>query len=550
MEIAEQYARDILDGKIVAGKYAKLACARHFRDLENGHERGLYFDRDEAQIVLDFFSLLKHSKGKWAGTPIVLSPWQAFCMVVVFGWKKTGDVRRFRTSYKEVARKNGKSTEASGIGLYGLVADDEPGAEIYTAGTKKDQAKITFDEAARMRESSPSLKKRVKQVKNNLSVVKTGSKMEPIGADSTKQDGLNVHFSIVDELHAHRTSGIYDVLESAMGARRQPLTVVITTAGFDKTGFCFQLRSYAIKVLEGEVEDDSFFAIIYTLDEGDDWLDEANWIKANPNLGISASLESLRVDIKKAREIPTSKINFLTKHLNIWTDSAEAWVDIEKFDACRKPFELSELTGILLFGGLDLATVTDITAFVIIGWKDGKLHVKPFFYLPEETAQARWKKNQVPYPEWAKKGYITLTPGNICDYNFIKADVHRLMESNRIGDIGFDRYNASQLVVDLQNEDVPLTEVGQGFLSMNPAMREFERLYISGQMVWDGNPVLRWMAGNLQAALDPAGNLKPDRKNSREKIDGMAALFDAIARMMANEVEGPSVYETRGIESF
>jgi phage terminase large subunit-like protein len=548
--MAEQYARDVLAGKIVAGKYVRLACARHFRDLETGHERGLLFDRDEAQFVLDFFSLLKHSKGKWAGTPVLLEPWQAFIIASVFGWKKADGQRRFRTSYKEVARKNGKSTEASGIGLYGLVADGEAGAEVYTAGTKKDQAKITFDEAVRMTASSPSLRKRIKRVKNNLSVVATSSKMEPIGADSTKQDGLNVHFSIVDELHAHRTSGIYDVLESAMGARSQPLTVVITTAGFDKTGFCYQLRGYAIKVLEGEHEDDSFFAIIYTLDEGDDWLDEANWVKANPNLGISVSLENLRDACRKAREIPSSKVNFLTKHLNLWTDAAEVWVDIEKFDACKASFTLDDLSGFEIFGGLDLANVSDISALVALARKDGKVWVKPFFYLPEEVAQERWKKNQIPYPQWAAQGYITLTPGNICDYNFIKADIHRLRELLRILDIGYDRWNASQLVIDLTEDGAPMTEVGQGVKSMNPAMREFERLYLSGDLVWDGNPVLRWMAGNLMIAMDPAGNMKPDRKNSRQKIDGMAALFDAIARMMANEAEGPSVYETRGIDAF
>lgn len=508
--------------------------------------------------MLDFFGLLKHSKDKWAGTSVILEPWQAFMLASIFGWKNADGTRRFRTAYDEVARKNGKSTIAAGVALYGLVADGQAGAEVYTAGTKKDQAKITFDEAARMAASSPVLAKRVRQVKNNLSVLETASKMEPLGADSKNLDGLNVHFAIVDELHAHRTSGVYDVLVSAMGARTQPLTFVITTAGFNKASFCFQLRAYAIKVLEGH-EDDSFFAIIFTLDEEDDWLDEASWEKANPNLGVSVSLKYLRDECRKAREMPSAKVNFLTKLVNLWTDAAEVWVDMEKFDACRLEFTLEDLAGIDVFGGLDLASVSDISAFLAIGWKeipgpDGepvrKLFIKPFFYLPEETAQARWKKNQIPYPQWAEQGWITLTPGNICDYNFIKADIHRLREKLRLVDIGYDRWNASQLVIDLTDDGAPMTEVGQGFQSMNPAMKEFERLYLSGQVVWDGNPVLRWMAGNLQVALDPAGNMKPDRKNSREKIDGMAALFDAIARMMANEAEGPSVYEERGFLEF
>jgi len=542
--MAEQYARDVLAGKILACKYVKQACQRHFDDLEKGHLRGIYFDPDDAQYALDFFPFCKHSKGQWAGTPLELEGWQAFVTVSLFGWKNEDETRRFRTSHIEVARKNGKSTWVSGLALYGLAADGEPGAEVYTAATKKDQAKITFDEAARMVAASPALSVRIKQVKNNLSIPGTACKLEPLGADSTKQDGLNVHFGLVDELHAHRTSGMWDVLCSALAARTQPLMLAITTAGFDKTGYCYQQREYALKVLSGEVEDDSFFAIIYTLDDPEkEWLDEYTWIKANPNLGVSVSLKYLQDECRKAREIPSAKVNFLTKLLNVWTDAAEAWVNMERLDACIQAFELEDLQDCELVGGLDLASVSDISAFVLILKKDGKVYAKFLFYLPEETAQARWKKNQVPYPQWAEKGYIKLTPGNICDYNFIKADIKALMDRHRIVDIGYDRWNASQLVIDLQDDGAPMTEVGQGFVSMNPAMKEFERLYLSGNFIWDGNPVFRWMAGNLQVALDPAGNMKPDRKNSREKIDGMAALFDALARLMNREVEPDPVVE-------
>jgi phage terminase large subunit-like protein len=540
----------VVDGKITSGRLWRLACERHFRDLETGHERGLTFDRDDAQFVLDFFSLLKHSKGKWAGQPVVLEPWQAFIIASIFGWKNAEGTRRFRTVHEEVARKNGKSTKLAGIALYGLTADGEGGAEIYTAATKKDQAKITFDEAARMAKKCPSLRKRIRQVKNNLSVETTASKLEPIGSDSDKQDGLNVHFGLVDELHAHRTSGMWEVLESALGSRTQPLMWAITTAGFNKGGYCFQHREYAIKVLEGNVLDDTFFAAIFTLDKDDEWTDERNWIKANPNLGVSVNLKYLQDQCGKAREIPSSKVNFLTKHLNMWTDSATAWVNIEIFDACSKPFTLEDLAGVKLFGGLDLASVSDISAFVALGWKNDLLWIKPFFYLPEETAKARWKSNQVPYPQWAEQGWITLTPGNVCDYNFIQADIKRLRETLNLADIGFDRWNSSQLVINLQDDGAPMTEVGQGYITMNPAMKEFERLYLKGLIQWDGNPVLRWMANNLVVAKDPAGNMKPDRNKSGEKIDGMAAIFDAIARLMADEGEEPSVYEDRGIDVF
>ncbi len=537
-------------GEIVACKWVRLACQRHLDDLETGHLRGFTFNRNEAQIALDFFGLIKHSKGVWAGTSVTLEGWQAFIIACVFGWQNAEGTRRFRTIYQEVARKNGKSTMISGVALYGLTADGEAGAEIYTAATKKDQAKITFDEAARMTASSPALAKRIKKVKNNLSVLSTASKLEPLGADSKTLDGLNVHYGLVDELHAHRTSGVWDVLLSAVGARSQPIMWAITTAGFDKMGYCYELRGYATKVLEGLALDDTFFAIIFTLDEGDDWTDEANWIKANPNLGVSVSFKFLQDECRKAREMPSAMVNFLTKLLNVWTDAAKNWVNIDKFDACKQEFSLADFKNIEAFGGLDLASVSDITALVFLFKKDGKVWVKCFFYLPEETAKERWQKNQIPYPQWAKEGYIKLTPGNICDYNYIKADIARLGEEIRIVDIGFDRWNSSQLVIDMMEDGTPMTAVGQGYASMNPAMKEFERQYLSGQFVWDGNPVLRWMAGNLQAAIDPAGNFKPDRKSSKEKIDGMAALFDAIARMMANEGAKPSVYEDRGVLEF
>ena len=320
--------------------------------------------------------------------------------------------------------------------------------------------------------------------------------------------------------------------------RRQPLMAAITTAGFDKTGYCYQQREYACRILDGDIADDSFFAIIYTLDDPDkEWTDEAAWAKANPNLGVSVSPKYLRDEFLKAREMPSAKVNFLTKLLNVWTDAAECWVDMDAFDTCRQPFELSELTDIpIWFGGLDLAQSIDLCAFVLLGKLGETLYCKPFFYLPEETAEKRWRKNQIPYPEWAKKGYIRLTPGNICDYNFIKADIRRILGDVKIADIGYDRYNASQLVLDLINEDgVPMTEVIQGAVTLNPAMREWERLYIGGNFIWDGNPVLRWMAGNLQVKTDENGNLRPDRRNSREKIDGMAALFDALCRLMTHE---------------
>lgn len=540
----------MLDGKIVACKWVKLACKRHFDDLENGHLRGLYFDEEEAQIVLDFFGLLCHSKGKWAGKPIELEPWQAFIIACVFGWMRVDGTRRFRMVYEEIARKNGKSTKLAGVGTYGLVADGEEGAEIYAAATKKDQAKITFDEAVRMVKKSPALRKRINSVKNNLNITETNSKFEPLGADADSLDGLNVHFGLVDELHAHKTSAMWDVLESAVAAREQPLMWAITTAGFNKKHYCYQLRGYACKVLEGIIEDDSFFAIIFTLDSEEEWEDESCWIKANPNLGVSVSLETLRNAFKKAKALPSAKNNFLTKFLNVWVNAATAWMPMDKWEACKEPFDINVLKGLPCYGGLDLASTSDTCAFLLLFEYDDRIIVVPKFYLPEEAVEERTKKDQVPYQDWADKGLFCLTPGNVTDYNYIEQDILAANKLYKIKEIAFDRYYATQLILKLQDEGIEMVQFGQGMISMNAPMKELERMVLTGDLQHDGHPVLTWQASNVMAKTDEAGNIKPDKKNSTEKIDGIVALIMALGRLILDEGPGDSVYEERGFRTL
>ena len=544
----------------MAGELEILACKRYFSDLETGHERGLYFDEDAAQHALDFYQYLRHSKGRWAGQPIQLEGWQAFIIINLFGWMREKDgFRRFRTGYEEVARKNGKSTSAAGVGLYGLSADDEGGAEVYAAATKRDQAKITFDEAVRMVQKSPPLRKRIKKGRDTLYIQSTSSKFEPLSADYNSMDGLNVHVGIVDELHAHKNSGVWDVLESATGARDQSLMFAITTAGFNKNGFCFQLRDYAIKVLRGLIEDDTFFAMIFTLDKEDDPFDPVNWRKANPNLGVSVSLDDLARKAKKAREIPSNLNNFLTKHLNIWTNSSVAWMNMDKWAACGEPFDPAELEGAVCYGGLDLGLISDVAAFVLVfrqfvtlpdGTEAERVRVLCKFYLPEDSVDERTKTGQVPYQQWADAGLFTLTPGNVTDYNFIEADIKEACQRFKVREIAFDRYNASQLVNNLTEEGVPMVGFGQGFTSMNPAMKETERQILTKILQHGDNPVLNWMASNVMAKKDPAGNIKPDKEKSMEKIDGIVALIMAIGRLMLDDGDGDSIYETRGIISF
>ena len=325
-----QYARDVLEGRITAGRLVRLACERHLQDLETGWQRGLVWDPAAAQHVVDFYSFLRHSKGEWAGQVFKLQPWQQFRLGSVFGWKKEDGTRRFRVSYNEVARKNGKTTEAAGLALYMLDADNEPGSEVYTAATKRDQAMITWSEAARMVKRSKALSRRIQVYwgKGNMSIEETASKFECLGADEDTLDGLNVHCAIIDELHAHKTRAIWDVLETSTASRRQPLLWVTTTAGFDQSGICYELHNYSVEVLEGRIKDDSWFAYIATLDEGDDWQDEKVWIKANPNLGVSVKLDDLRRLALKAKVTPTAVANFLTKCMNVWTQQTSRWLSL------------------------------------------------------------------------------------------------------------------------------------------------------------------------------------------------------------------------------
>jgi phage terminase large subunit-like protein len=340
LDRAAQYGRDVLTGRIKTGKLVQLAVQRHDNDLKTAASRGFFFDEEQAARALNLFSYLKHSKGEWAGQAIELEPWQAWIIATVFGWvnEDTGK-RRFRTVYEEIARKNGKTTKLAGIGIKGLTKDEEGGPEIYAAATKRDQARILFEEASRMIRQSKALRTRLDVQQHRIIYQKNFGKFEPLSADANSMDGLNPHMALVDELHAHKTPEVWDVLKSALGARSQPLIWAITTAGFNKNGICYEVRDYAIKVLQGVIDDDAFFGIIYTLDDADDWQDPDNWIKANPNLGVSVSLEYLQEQARQAAVMPTAKVNFLTKHLNVWVTGESAWCTVEKWLACAGDFE-------------------------------------------------------------------------------------------------------------------------------------------------------------------------------------------------------------------
>ncbi len=545
LEKAAQYGRDVLTGKITAGKLTKLAIQRHDRDLKKAHHRGLFFCEDSARRALILFSFLKHSKGEWAGQTVELEPWQSWIIACVFGWKNQDtDKRRFKTVYEEIARKNGKTTKLAGIGLYGLTKDDEGGPEIYSAATKRDQAKILFSESSRMVRQSRPLKRRLDVQEHQILNPSNFGKFQPLSADGQTMDGLNPHFALVDELHAHKTSEIWDVLKSALGARSQPLLWAITTAGFNKNGICYEVRDYAVKVLTGIIEDDSFFSIIFTLDDGDDWQDESNWIKANPNLNVSVKLDYLREQARQAAVMPTAKVNFFTKHLNIWLTGSAVWCNVEMWQQCAADYSQDNLTEALeVYLGLDLSTVSDIASVGgIAKMLDGRWLTFGKHYLPEDAVDNNIRKTTVPFRQWHEQGWLTLTPGNVIDYNWIKADILHFIETLNVKEIAFDRWNSSQLVNDLMEIDAPMVAFGMGFASMNAPMKELERRYLAKEICHQNDPVLNWAMSNVVADQDPAGNIKPAKNKSAEKIDPAAALIMAIGRaMLADTTETTNV---------
>ncbi|MBX3014844.1 MAG: terminase large subunit [Caldilineaceae bacterium] len=551
----QQYIDDVQSGQQVVCKWARLAVQRHLRDLETGHDRGLWFDPAAAAHIIDFFSFLRHSKGEWAGRPVILEPWQQFLLGCLFGWRRADGTRRFRTAYLEIPRKNGKSTIAAGVGLYLLDADGEGGAEVYSAATKRAQAKITFDEATRMVKASPFLRRRIRAFRDNLHIFGTACKFEPLGRDADSMDGLNIHGAIVDELHAHKTRDVWDVLETATGARQQPLMFAITTAGFDRQSVCYEMHDYTGKILDQILEDDSFFGVIFAVDEDDNWEEEVNWAKANPNLAISVKLDDLQRKADKAKEMPSALNSFLRLHLNVWTQAESRWMDPDKWRACAHAVDSDGLRGRTCYAALDLSNTTDIAGYALVfppTTPEDRYQAIWRFFIPDEAMRERSRRDRVPYEAWVRQGYVATTPGNVIDFEFILAALDEDAQRYDIAEVGFDRWGAAWIqtkLIERGGEDW-LIQIGQGFASLSAPMKELERLVLDDRLAHGGNPVAAWMADNLVARQDPAGNIKPDKEKSVEKIDGMVMLIMALDRATRHQPELPSVYEKRGIREL
>lgn len=545
----KQYIDGVLDGSIVVNKWVRLSVERHVRDIETAAERGLYFDLQAAARPIQFTELfLKHSKGKWAGKPVILEPWQHFILGSLFGWKRSDGTRRFRLSYCEVARKNGKSLLASAVGVYGLVADDEEGAEIYSAATTRDQAKIVFQEAQRMVKRSADLREIVEVYKNNISVPQTFSKFEALSSDGDTLDGLNVHMGIIDEVHAHKNREVFDVIDTATGARSQPLIFCITTAGLRSEGsIALELQRYAKQTLEQTIEDDNVFSFIAAIDDGDSYDDESCWPKANPNLGVSCSLEDLRGKCKRARESAAYRHNFLCKHLNVWVNSHTAWLPTELWEQSEIEINIQELYGRKCFAGLDLSSTTDVTAFALVfppEEEGGEYIALQYYWVPKETAAERTKKAVVNFDAWMSEGHMEGTEGSAVDYELVYDRIKYCHEIFDVQEVAIDLWNAQGISNKMMAEGMTPMTFGQGYKSMSEPMKRMDALLRTRKIKNIKNPVSRWMFANVSAKMDPAGNIKPDKEKSTEKIDGIVATIMALGRaILATDPE--SVYEKK-----
>ncbi|MEN6370924.1 MAG: terminase TerL endonuclease subunit [Armatimonadota bacterium] len=507
------------------------------------------YDQARADRAVNFIKLLKHTKGKWAGVPFNLQPWQENEIIrPLFGTVNPDGTRQYRTSYIQEARKNGKSEIASGIALYMLFADGEMGAEIYSAAADREQASIVFNTGIQMIRQNKSLFKRCKIIESQRRVIVPGTNSfwRVLSADAFTKHGLNPHCVIFDELHAQPNRELWDVLSTGFGAREQPLLIAITTAGYDKNSICYEQYDYAQRIIKGDIEDKTFFPVIFEVPPDADWRDEKLWKLANPGLGEFRNLDELRQMAARAAQVPAFQNTFRRLYLDQWTEQAERWLDMAKWDESAGEVNLDELEGQECYGGLDLASTTDIVAFVLMFPREDKnTKIVPLFWIPKDNMHERVKRDRVPYDVWVRDGQMKTTDGNVADYATIREDIIEASKRWNIKEIAYDRWNATQLVQDLMGEGLEMVPMGQGFASMSAPTKEFEVRLLSKSLHHGGNPVLRWMAGNVQAAQDAAGNIKPDKKKSTEKIDGIVASVMALDRVVRHETDGPSVYEER-----
>jgi phage terminase large subunit-like protein len=497
------------------------------------HAGECYWDAEEAARACDFFPrMLKHVEGPKAGEPLALEEWQAKYIATLFGWKRQNGTRRYRESLAAIPRKAGKSTLAAGIALYCLVCDGEAGAQVYSAAYSKDQASLVYRIAAGMVQRSPKLGKRLHAIDSVKRIVykQANSFYRAIPAEAGNSHGFNASAVIFDELHTQKHRDLYDVLRSSQGARKQPLFLSITTAGYDRKSICYEVWNHARMVRDGILPDPGFLPLLYETADDADWQDEKVWAACNPNLGVSVSYDFLREECQRAKDSPAYENTFRNLYLNQWVEQATRWLSMDKWRACGVE-EVPELNGEPCFCGLDLSTTTDMSALAMLFPRDaGGYWLKMRFWAPAENARKRERNDGVPYTQWAREGWLTLTEGDVVDYDVIRRDINALNEHFNIQEIAIDRWNAAQLTTQLGGDGFTVIPFGQGYASMSPAAKELEKLVIEGNLCHGSHPILDWMAANVAIERDAAGNIKPSKKVSTERIDGIVAATMAVGR--------------------
>lgn len=565
------YADAVVRGDVVAGPFVRLAAERHMRDLEDGHNRGLVWDQEAADYGIEFFGLLRlpegeiDGDGQVDGDPFVLQGYQQFVVGSLDGWRRTDGTRRFRTAYVESGKGSGKTPLAAGMGLKGIVADGEVAAEVYTAGVTREQASYLLQDGRAMAIASKALQRELDIAAHNIAAPKTRSFMRAVSSEGRSLDQKRVYMALIDELHEHPNGDVVRKMRAGVKNRQNALIFEITNSGYDRHSICWQHHEYSIKVLKGIIDNDSWFAYVCALDEGDDWRDKAVWPKANPGLGVTIPMRYLEEQVAEAEGMPANED--LVKRLNfcIWTERSAGMFDMDRWDRGSQAPEIPPDARV--WQGLDLASTTDVAARATIWPHQGTEVIEPEpglfeeqevtivdvemrFWVPASGARQRSARDHVPYTEWIKHGHMIATVGDVIDQDFIKEDLRESGSQYDVVDIGFDPWNSTKLVTELIAEGATLTPVRQGFGSLSAATKQLIELVVSGRLRHGGQPVLRWMASNAVAETDPAGNLKPSKRLSTERIDGITALVTAIARWIAaaEVYDEPSSYEDDEIE--